>query len=266
MKVTCYPVVNGGAARGLVAISRSEIMAMKNDMEAMQLQGVPAFNAPPAAAPYVPPPQPEQRPAARPDPESPVAPDSPEAGAPAGTPAAAAQEEEDSPRSPEAAAPAPAPAPAPAYVPPPQSRANQSEAMLAQSALEGKLLLTERQVVQAADKARKAVDDKALLQRQYDALLEEKQAIERAQLAAEHEKLKVAKAIVDLQVEGNAQQSALEARVAELRAELGAAERTAKDLTAEARNFPLRPQPPTATLTLTMTSNPPPRPQFGPQP
>ena len=264
MKVTCYPVVNGGAARGLVAISRSEIMAMKNDMEAMQLQGVPAFNAPPAAAPYVPPPQPEQRPAARPDPESPVAPDSPEAGAPAGAPAAAAQEEEDSPRSPEAAAPAPAPAPA--YVPPPQSRANQSEAMLAQSALEGKLLLTERQVVQAADKARKAVDDKALLQRQYDALLEEKQAIERAQLAAEHEKLKVAKAIVDLQVEGNAQQSALEARVAELRAELGAAERTAKDLTAEARNFPLRPQPPTATLTLTMTSNPPPRPQFGPQP
>ena len=70
------------------------------------------------------------------------------------------------------------------------------------------------------------MDGKALLQRQYDALLE--QAIERAQLAAEHEKLKVAKAIVDLQVEGNAQQSALEARVAELRAELGTAERTSR--------------------------------------
>ena len=60
----------------------------------------------------------------------------------------------------------------------------------------------------------------------------------------------MAKAIVDLQVEGNAQQSALEARVAELRAELGAAERTAKDLTAEARNFPPHPPPPAPTSDL----------------
>jgi len=67
----------------------------------------------------------------------------------------------------------------------------------------------------------------------YDALLGEKQSIERAQLEAEHERLKVAKAIVDLQVEGNAQQSALDARVAELRGELGAAQRTTKDLAAE---------------------------------
>ena len=61
------------------------------------------------------------------------------------------------------------------------------------------------------------------------------QAVERAQLAAEHERLKVAKAIVDLQVEGNAQTAALDARVAELRGELGAAEKAKKDLAAEAR-------------------------------
>eukprot|EP00964_Phaeocystis_antarctica_P160745 scaffold132568_cov36-Phaeocystis_antarctica.AAC.2 len=73
MDVTCYPVVNGGAARGLVAISRSEIMALRIDMQAMQLQGVPAFNAPPAAAPppYAPPQQQQQRPPARPPPDSP---------------------------------------------------------------------------------------------------------------------------------------------------------------------------------------------------
>ena len=181
MDVTCYPVVNGGAARGLVAISRSEIMALRIDMQAMQLQGVPAFNAPPAAAPppYAPPQQQQQRPPARPPPDSPVAPDSPEAAAvadaaaPAGAPAAAPPSEAsaDSPRSPEAPPPPPV-APSPRLMAPAQTRVNQSEGMLAQSALEGRLLLTERQVVQAADKARKATDDKALLQRQYDALLQ----------------------------------------------------------------------------------------------
>ena len=71
---------------------------------------------------------------------------------------------------------------------------------LAQSALEGKLLLALQEQQRLKEERRKATADKAELQLQFDALLDEKQKLERAQLTSEHERLKVAKAIVDLQV------------------------------------------------------------------
>jgi len=71
---------------------------------------------------------------------------------------------------------------------------------LAQSALEGKLLLALQEQQRLKEERRKATADKAELRLQFDALLDEKQQLERAQLTSEHERLKVAKAIVDLQV------------------------------------------------------------------
>ena len=64
--VTCYPLVNAGAARGLLTISRSELLALRADIEAMAQRGLP----PPPLAP--PPPQAPSPPRAPPPP--PVAP------------------------------------------------------------------------------------------------------------------------------------------------------------------------------------------------
>ena len=64
--VTCYPLVNAGAARGLLTISRSELLALRADIEAMAQRGLP----PPSLAPPPQAPSPYQPPA----PAPPVAP------------------------------------------------------------------------------------------------------------------------------------------------------------------------------------------------
>ena len=72
--VTCYPIVNAGAARGLLTISRSELLALRADIEAMAQRGLPPPSlAPPppqAPSPYQPPPPPvAPPPLAVPDPK-----------------------------------------------------------------------------------------------------------------------------------------------------------------------------------------------------
>ena len=109
----------------------------------------------------------------------------------------------------------------PATVPDSEGAVNPREQALAQSKLEGNLLLSEIKLKQLKAERLKAADEKEALQREYNSLLEEKQALEKDHLRAEHERLKVAKALIDIEVEGNAQTATLEAQVAELKSQLG---------------------------------------------
>ena len=61
-----------------------------------------------------------------------------------------------------------------------------------------------------------AVNEKIELQKQFDALLSEKQEMERQLIEAGAERLKAAKALIDLQIEDQAQTNAAEERVIEL--------------------------------------------------
>ena len=110
---------------------------------------------------------------------------------------------------------------------------NPREQALAQSKLEGNLLLSEIKLKQLKAERLKAADEKEALQREHNSLLEEKQALEKDHLRAEHERLKVAKALIDIEVEGNAQTATLEAQVAELKSQLLALERDKRELAGE---------------------------------
>ena len=121
----------------------------------------------------------------------------------------------------------------PATVPDSEGAVNPREQALAQSKLEGNLLLSEIKLKQLKAERLKAADEKEALQREYNALLEEKQALEKDHLRAEHERLKVAKALIDIEVEGNAQTATLEAQVAELKSQLLALERDKRELAGE---------------------------------
>ena len=121
----------------------------------------------------------------------------------------------------------------PATVPDSEGAVNPREQALAQSKLEGNLLLSEIKLKQLKAERLKAADEKEALQREYNSLLEEKQALEKDHLRAEHERLKVAKALIDIEVEGNAQTATLEAQVAELKSQLLALERDKRELAGE---------------------------------
>ena len=75
------------------------------------------------------------------------------------------------------------------------------DSKLAESALQGKLIQgeLERETLKAQRLA--AIREKAELQKKYDTLLAEKQDAEKQLLEADHERLKAAKALMDLELE-----------------------------------------------------------------
>ena len=101
----------------------------------------------------------------------------------------------------EAAAAAAAPPPPPAAAP---AKGPSGQEYLEQSVMQGKLIQGELEREQFKEQRLLAVQEKAVLQTQFNALLADKQEIEKRALDAEAERLKLAKSLVDLQVEGTA--------------------------------------------------------------
>jgi len=234
--VLCYPVLNTAAAQGLLTISRSEILALKEDLSQMVAKGIETLSPsrPPSEAGRAQPPRKKldlvdtlQNPIKMATPRG-TQPAQPAQPATKATPPKEEEEEqgvsedededEDFDGDLEAEN---------AYLKSKLAKYKSRMAAavskptppldpLVQSNLQGKLIQAELQAEQLRAARAAAVKERVELQKEYTRLLGEKQEVERHLLDAEHERLKVAKALVDLQVEGSAQSTVTEEQKMEL--------------------------------------------------
>ena len=197
-KVASYPLVNSAAARGLRSIGQSEILALRSDLRALATKGVVRGS---------------RRSGEGPD-------------------AAAAMNELSTPFGELTGAGGEAAAGSAAM-----GGTGSGADKVHESALQGKLLQGELEREQLKAQRLQAVREKHELQKQFDALLTEKQEAERRLLEAEAERLKAAKALMDLDLEVTVNKGAKEGREVELEGALVKAEGEKKALSEEAEEL-----------------------------
>lgn len=241
-RVVQYPLVNSDCTRGLLAIRRAEMLALREDMQAMQLRGVPPPPQP------IDPVYPEREPrsispasvaASLPTEHTPpanavnIAPieNDGSAAVPSVSDEAKMAEgestaqtlEQSSDRPPSAPVLAHGlsgmPTPAPLALAPPDTE-KAVDSRLAQSERLGQQLTVELLQARLKEHRVQAKRDKDALNEQIRQLEEQVVVLQREKLQEQSEKLRAAKALVELQVDGQSLVDAKEAEVAELEAQL----------------------------------------------